>query len=143
MGIAVVTGAASGIGSAVTRRLANRGPQVHLVDVAPTGDLAAELAAIGHIADVASAEDMERVACSAEEAEIVCLNAGIVGASLGVPWEVPILERQRTWAVNVLGVVNGLQASPLGCRRVALASAHWPPRTTAGFSWCLLSGRPR
>ena len=110
MGIAVVTGAASGIGMALARRLAARGHQVHLVDVAPTAGLAADLAGVGHTADVASAEDMERVARSAEEAEIVCLNAGIVGHSLGVPWEVPIAEWERMWAVNVLGLVNGLQA---------------------------------
>ena len=117
MGIAVVTGAASGIGRALARRLATRGHQVHLVDVAATADLAAELAGVGHTADVASAEDMERVACSAEEAEIVCLNAGIVGASLGVPWEVPVLEWQRMWAVNVLGWSTGCRLSPLGCPR--------------------------
>jgi NAD(P)-dependent dehydrogenase (short-subunit alcohol dehydrogenase family) len=110
MGIAVVTGAASGIGSALARRLATRGHLVHLVDVAPTADLATELVGVGHTADVASAEDMERVALSAAEAEIVCLNAGIVGDSLGVPWEVPFQEWQRMWAVNVLGVVNGLRA---------------------------------
>ncbi|HSU36185.1 MAG TPA: SDR family oxidoreductase [Propionibacteriaceae bacterium] len=110
MGIAVVTGAASGIGMALARRLATRGHEVHLVDVAPTTDLATELAGVSHTADVASAEDMERVARSTEEAEIVCLNAGIVGTSLGVPWEVPVAEWQRMWGVNVLGVVNGLQA---------------------------------
>ena len=110
MGIAVVTGAASGIGMALARRLATRDHQVHLVDVASTADLAAELTGVSHTADVASAEDMERVARSAEEAEIVCLNAGIVGASLGVPWEVPVAEWQRMWAVNVLGLVNGLHA---------------------------------
>jgi NAD(P)-dependent dehydrogenase (short-subunit alcohol dehydrogenase family) len=110
MGIAVVTGAASGIGMAFARRLTTRGHQVHLVDVAPTVDLATELAGVGHVADVASAEDMERVARTAGEAEIVCLNAGIVGDSLGVPWEVPVPEWQRMWSVNVLGVVNGLQA---------------------------------
>ena len=110
MGIAVVTGAASGIGMALARRLATRGHQVHLVDVAATADLATQLGGVGHTADVASTEDMERVALAAEEAEIVCLNAGMVGASLGVPWQVPNAEWQRMWAVNVLGVVNGLHA---------------------------------
>ena len=110
MGIAVVTWAASGIGMALARRLATRGHQVHLVDVAATADLATQLGGVGHTADVASPEDMERVALAAEEAEIVCLNAGMVGASLGVPWQVPNAEWHRMWAVNVLGVVNGLHA---------------------------------
>ena len=51
---------------ALARRLATRGHQVHLVDVAPTADLASELAGIAHTAEVASAEDMERVALAAE-----------------------------------------------------------------------------
>lgn len=110
MGSAVVTGAASGIGLALARRLAGQGHQVHLVDLAPTGDLATELGGLGHVADVASAADMERVALSASEADVVCLNAGMVGSSLGVPWEVPGSEWQRLWDVNVLGVVNGLAA---------------------------------
>jgi NAD(P)-dependent dehydrogenase (short-subunit alcohol dehydrogenase family) len=128
MGIAVVTGAASGIGMALARRLATRGHQVHLVDVAPTADLAAELAGVGHIADVASAEDMERVAVSAEEAEIVCLNAGIVGGSRGVP------GRCRFWSGSGCGRSmfsvwsTGSRLSPLGCRRADVAEFSSPDR---------------
>ena len=130
MGIAVVTGAASGIGMALARRLATRGHQVHLVDVAPTADLAAELAGVGHTADVASAEDMERVALSAEEAEIVCLNAGIVGDSLGVPWEVPIRSGSGCGRSMFSAWSTGFRLSPLGCRRADVAAFsspdHWP-----------------
>ena len=130
MGIAVVTGAASGIGMALARRLATRGHQVHLVDVAPTADLATELAGVGHTADVASAEDMERVALAAEEAEIVCLNAGIVGDSLGVPWEVPSWSGSGCGPSMFSAWSTGFRLSPLGCRRADVAASsspdHWP-----------------
>jgi NAD(P)-dependent dehydrogenase (short-subunit alcohol dehydrogenase family) len=39
---------------------------------------------------------------------LVCLNAGIVGESLGNPWDVPSAEWERVFAVNVRGVLNGL-----------------------------------
>ena len=110
MGTAVVTGAASGIGNALARRLAGDGYRVHLVDLRPTSDLADELGGVAHIADVSDVAQMERVGEAAADAEVVCLNAGIVGASLGAPWEVPPEEWRRLLDVNVLGIVNGLRA---------------------------------
>ena len=53
---------------------------------------------------------MEALAASAPDAQLVCLNAGIVGPSLGAPWEVGAQEWDRVFAVNVGGVVNGLRA---------------------------------
>jgi NAD(P)-dependent dehydrogenase (short-subunit alcohol dehydrogenase family) len=53
---------------------------------------------------------MERVGEAASDAEVVCLNAGIVGSSRGAPWEVPAEEWKRLVDVNVLGIVNGLRA---------------------------------
>lgn len=110
MGTAVVTGAASGIGRALARRLAAMGHVVHLVDVSPTHGLAESLDGVAHTADVTDVDVMEHVAQAATDAEIVCLNAGIVGATMGPPWEVPPAEWQRLLDVNVLGVVNGLRA---------------------------------
>jgi NAD(P)-dependent dehydrogenase (short-subunit alcohol dehydrogenase family) len=110
MGTAVVTGAASGIGRALARRLAAMGHLVHLVDVSPTSDLAATLGGVAHTVDVADDDAMATLAEAAADAEIVCLNAGIVGATMGHPWEVSPAEWQRLLDVNVLGVVNGLRA---------------------------------
>jgi NAD(P)-dependent dehydrogenase (short-subunit alcohol dehydrogenase family) len=53
---------------------------------------------------------MDDLAGSIPEAEIVCLNAGVVGAELGAPWDVPPDEWSRLVSVNVLGVVNGLRS---------------------------------
>jgi NAD(P)-dependent dehydrogenase (short-subunit alcohol dehydrogenase family) len=41
---------------------------------------------------------------------VVCLNAGVIGADLGPPWEVRPEEWSRLLGVNLLGVVNGLRA---------------------------------
>lgn len=110
MGTAVVTGAAGGIGRALARRLADTGLQVHLADISDTADLAAEVGGVAHAVDVSSPQDMDRLAAAAGDAEVVCLNAGVVGASMGPPWEVPPEEWQRLLGVNLLGVVNGLRA---------------------------------
>lgn len=110
MRTAVVTGAASGIGRALARQLAAERYTVHLADVSPTNELAEELGGIPVQVDVASPEEMAGLARTAWDAEVVCLNAGIVGPSLGAPWEVPPDEWARLVSVNVGGVVNGLRA---------------------------------
>jgi NAD(P)-dependent dehydrogenase (short-subunit alcohol dehydrogenase family) len=106
---AVVTGAASGIGRALTRNLAADGYHVHLADVSPTADLAAELSATSHVVDVANAQEMEALAAPTSDVDVVCLNAGVVGQTLGAPWEVPTEEWLGLLRVNLLGVVNGLR----------------------------------
>jgi NAD(P)-dependent dehydrogenase (short-subunit alcohol dehydrogenase family) len=110
MRTAVVTGAASGIGRAFARQLAAEGHRVHLADISSTEELAASIGGIPAVVDVSSDEQMIRLAAKASNAEVVCLNAGIVGSSLGAPWEVPTDEWVKLFEVNVLGVVNGLRA---------------------------------
>lgn len=110
MGTAVVTGAAGGIGRALAVRLAGDGHRVHLVDTRDTADLAAEIGGVAHTVDVSAPAEMERLAEAVPDAEVVCLNAGIVGTSSGPPWEVPPEEWHRLLDVNLLGVVNGLRA---------------------------------
>lgn len=110
MRTAVVTGAASGIGAALARRLADTGHQVYLADLAETVDLATEVGGVAHSVDVTQPADMDRLAAAAGDAEVVCLNAGVVGSSMGAPWEAPPEEWQRLLDVNLLGVVNGLRA---------------------------------
>ena|SRR3712207_2769836 len=110
MATAVVTGAAGGIGRALAVRLAGQGHRVHLADLSPTGELAAELDGVSHVVDVSAYDDVERLAREVPDVDVLCLNAGIVGASMGPPWEVPPEEWQRVLGVNLLGVVNGLRA---------------------------------
>jgi NAD(P)-dependent dehydrogenase (short-subunit alcohol dehydrogenase family) len=110
VGTAVVTGAASGIGLALARQLAGEGHLVHLADLTPTDVLAEKLGGVPVQVDVADSEEMEALAHTVPDVEVVCLNAGIVGAALGTPWEAPPQEWQRLLGVNLLGVVNGLRA---------------------------------
>lgn len=107
---AVVTGAASGIGLALARQLAAEGYRVHLADLTPTAVLAAELGGVPVLVDVADSEQMAALAHTVPDVEVLCLNAGIVGAALGAPWEAPPQEWQRLIEVNLFGVVNGLRA---------------------------------
>ena len=110
MRTAVVTGAASGIGRALALQLAATGHQVHLADVASTDALAAEIEGMPHRVDVSDPSQVEQLAAAAGFAEVVCLNAGIVGPSLGAPWEVPAEEWRQMIGVNLLGVINGLRS---------------------------------
>ncbi|WP_433289929.1 SDR family oxidoreductase [Pseudonocardia sp. CA-142604] len=109
---AVVTGAAGGIGLALAEALHAKGVELVLVDVDAVGVTAAatRLGATAVTGDVADPVAMQALADRAPQARLICLNAGIVGPSLGAPWEVPAEEWDRVFAVNVSGVVNGLRA---------------------------------
>jgi NAD(P)-dependent dehydrogenase (short-subunit alcohol dehydrogenase family) len=109
---AVVTGAASGIGQALAEALHARGAQLVLADVDADAlsATAARLGATGVVADVSDPDAMQNLAAQAPQARLVCLNAGVVGPTMGAPWEVPPEEWNRIFGVNVSGVVNGLRA---------------------------------
>lgn len=107
---AVVTGAASGIGRALAAQLAVEGSKVYLADVAVMTDVKHQTNGVPVTADVARPEDMDTLADTASDARLICLNAGITGASMGPPWEAPFAEWERILRVNLLGVVNGLHA---------------------------------
>lgn len=109
MSTAVVTGAASGIGRAMAVRLAAKGYRVHLADVVATEELATVLGGVPHRVDVAQPDDMAALADAAPDACLVCLNAGVVGQTMGAPWEADAAEWERVLRINLMGVVNGLR----------------------------------
>ncbi|MET7333474.1 SDR family NAD(P)-dependent oxidoreductase [Nonomuraea sp. NPDC005650] len=118
--VAIVTGAASGIGAASAIALAAAGARVCCADLDEKGALAVadEITragghAFGLRADVAVPEDNTAMVAAAAErygaVHIAHLNAG-TGYTAGV-LDFPIEEWDRTMAVNLRGVFLGLQAS--------------------------------
>ena len=112
--VAIVTGAATGIGYGIARRLGSEGASVVMVDV--DGDLgeqaASELSARGtptllSVGDVAEPETAERACQQALDewgrVDILVNNAGIGGIN-GNIWELPVEEMDRVYRTNLRGV---------------------------------------
>jgi NAD(P)-dependent dehydrogenase (short-subunit alcohol dehydrogenase family) len=118
--VAVITGAASGIGRQMARRLAKEGMRLMLADLdqGRLADLARELATVGgqvatQAVDVARADDVEALAARTYQvfgaAHILCNNAGVLPP--GVPtWSGNLATWNWTLGVNFYGVLHGIQA---------------------------------
>ena len=118
--VAVVTGAASGIGFALAEALCKRGLSVMLADVEHGALEAAQqrLSQSGHsvgahAADVTDPAAVQRLAAAVVErfrhVDLLVCNAG-VGGSLGPIWTSDPKDWTWTFGVNVFGVVHTLQA---------------------------------
>jgi len=117
--VAVVTGAASGIGRALSGRLAAAGAKLVLADIetVPLEAVAAELRDGGaevvtvH-ADVSQAADVEGIATAAMDAfgalHLCVNNAGV--AEGGLTWEIDLPAWEWVIGVNLYGVVHGLRS---------------------------------
>lgn len=120
--VAVITGAASGIGQALAKRFARAGMRLILSDIDPDAmaRTADEIAASGSelhwtCTDVS---DQAAVAALADLAfdrfgavDLLCNNAGISPGGRHRPvWEFPVEDWRWAFDVNVLGVVHGLRA---------------------------------
>jgi NAD(P)-dependent dehydrogenase (short-subunit alcohol dehydrogenase family) len=117
--VAVVTGAASGIGRALVDRFAAEGMHVVLADVeaAPLAQAERELRARGVKTlavrtDVSKAEEVAALAdqtlATFGAVHVLCNNAGVGGESAPV-WEIPLEGWQWTFGVNLWGVIHGIR----------------------------------
>lgn len=115
-GVAVITGAGSGIGAGLARHASSLGMRVVLADIdhkaleATRSTLAGDAIIVG--ADVRNMAHVETLAIEAYEAfgeiDLLFNNAGVL--STGLSWEIPMDVWQRSLDVNIGGVVNGLRA---------------------------------
>ena len=120
--VAVVTGGAGGIGSAMAARFLDAGMRVVVADVeeaaiASTVDaLGAGERVLGVTNDVRSLDDTERLRDTTLDrfggVHVVCLNAGV--APVGALLDTPVAVWNWVFDVNVRGVVHGaLTFAPL------------------------------
>jgi len=116
--VAVVTGAASGIGKALTARFLDAGMRVVMADVeAAALDAAARELGTGPnllavATDVASPDAVDALAERTLDAfgavHVLCNNAGVFSG--GLCWEASLADWRWVFAVNVMGVVHGLRS---------------------------------
>lgn len=125
--VAVVTGAASGIGRGMAERFAREGMSVVLADVEekPLAEVTAVIAGItantkggagartlAVRTDVSKAADVDALAAKAFETfgavHVLCNNAGI--ASGGLMWERDTSDWDWVLGVNLWGVIHGIRA---------------------------------
>ena len=117
--VAVVTGAASGIGLALAERFAAEGMKVVMADIEASAlataseGLRRQGAAVRATrVDVSRPEDVERLAAETYEAfgaaHVVCNNAGV--AVIGAVHEHTLADWQWVINVNLWGVIHGVRA---------------------------------
>jgi NAD(P)-dependent dehydrogenase (short-subunit alcohol dehydrogenase family) len=113
--VAIVTGAGSGIGKALARRLATDGASVVIADVARFSESAAEIAkatgsrSLGLQVNVSSENDVERMAAEAVRAfgriDILVNNAAVFSSLKLKPFEeIGVDEWRKVMDVNIMGV---------------------------------------
>lgn len=117
--VAVVTGAASGIGRALADRFAAAGMKVVLADVeegalrhAETEMRGQGATVLGVVTDVSRADSVEALAKKILDTfgtvHILCNNAG-VGGGFGPTWSQPLENWEWGLGVNLWGVIHGIR----------------------------------
>jgi NAD(P)-dependent dehydrogenase (short-subunit alcohol dehydrogenase family) len=119
--VAVVTGGGQGIGRALVEKFCAEGMKAVIADVVPelvestTRELKDRgLEVTGVVTDVTSLESVEALRDATLDAygaiHVVCNNAGIGSGSEGQIWDHHVNDWRWSFDVNVMGVVNGINA---------------------------------
>ena len=117
--VAVVTGAASGIGRGIARRAAKERMRIVVADVEATvlDDVATELAGTGAevLAVPTDVSKQDRVEALAEQvydrfgaAHLLCNNAGVFQG--GIAWQRTLADWEWVMGVNFWGVLHGIRS---------------------------------
>jgi NAD(P)-dependent dehydrogenase (short-subunit alcohol dehydrogenase family) len=117
--VGVVTGAASGIGLAITEALAGEGMRVVMADQDEerlathverlTASGAQVVATVADVRDPAAVESVGQTALAQfGSLHVAVNNAGVVGR--GYSWELPLEEWHRVIDVDLWGVIHGVRA---------------------------------
>ena len=119
--VAIVTGAATGIGYGIAKRLASEGASLVMVDL--NGSMgeqsSSEIAArgtetrlvVGDVSESSTADEAVRQAMDTwGRLDILVNNAGITGVD-GPIWETPVEELDRVYRVNLRGVFTFCHAA--------------------------------
>lgn len=118
--VAVVTGAASGIGFGMSKVFADAGMKIVMADVEEEAlaNAAGALRNAGAdvldvITDVSSADNLEELRDKAfgkyQRVNVLCNNAGVAGGG-GPLWQTTANDWEWVIGVNLMGVVHGVQA---------------------------------
>ncbi|NEW42635.1 mycofactocin-coupled SDR family oxidoreductase [Nocardia cyriacigeorgica] len=138
--VALVTGAASGMGRTHCRRLAEEGADVIALDLAGSADglavTAKEVEALGRrcvtgFADVCDQKSLDAAVAEGAQRlgrlDVIVANAGIY-ADLGPSWELTDAAWQRTLDINLTGVWHTVRAGasylPTGASIVIVSSTN-------------------
>jgi len=116
--VAVITGAASGIGRGIARRAAKEGMRIVLADIERDALNQAEeelrssgTEVISVVMDVSKSEQIEKLAQKTihmfGEVHLLCNNAGV--AAPGPLWECVLSDYNWVIGVNLLGVIHGIR----------------------------------
>lgn len=117
--VAVVTGAASGIGYALAERWVRAGMKVVLADIEEDaleqaadklGEIGTVMAVPTDVSLAESVDDLRRQADAFGRVGVVCNNAGVAGVSALPGWAKPRSEWEWVVSVNLWGVINGIRA---------------------------------
>ncbi|MFI5150010.1 MAG: SDR family NAD(P)-dependent oxidoreductase [Bacteroidia bacterium] len=128
--VAIVTGAAKGIGLAITRRLEKENYFIHAVDVDEENGKKMSSSVINYIhADICSEEGVEKIFKITGAVDVLINNAGIIRDNM--IWKMPVADFDKVIDINLKGTWMMCRAAALlfkeqnSGRIINIASRAW------------------